>query len=121
MPCCARRRLSTTLQGVKRHKPTLRLARIHLLRDISKKATGCVSAMSSSDASYNFDRYRKLLAEAKDEPKRLAFIRLLIEEKAKDRLAAQILHTAVSGLGVRVEANPPRATHPGENGHSKPR
>ena len=30
--------------------------------------------MSGADAAYNYDRYRKLLAEADDEPKRLAFI-----------------------------------------------
>ena len=45
--------------------------------------------MSGGDATYSFDRYRKLLAEADDEPKRLAFIQLLIEEKARDRLAKQ--------------------------------
>jgi hypothetical protein len=45
--------------------------------------------MSGVDTAYSFDRYRKLLAEADDEPKRLAFIRLLIEEKARDRLAKQ--------------------------------
>lgn len=49
-----------------------------------------VVAMSGVDAAYNFDRYRKLLAEADDEPKRLAFIELLIEEKARDRLARQL-------------------------------
>ena len=43
--------------------------------------------MSGFGTAYNFDRYRKLLAEADDEPKRLAFIKLLIEEKARDRLA----------------------------------
>jgi hypothetical protein len=55
--------------------------------------------MSGVDAAYNFDRYRKLLAEANDESKRLAFINLLIEEKAKDRLAGQSLRTAPSGPG----------------------
>jgi hypothetical protein len=48
-------------------------------------------AMSGTDAAYNFERYRKLLAEADNEPKRLAFIELLIEEKARDRLANQLL------------------------------
>jgi len=53
--------------------------------------------MSGVDAAFNFDRYRKLLAEADDESKRLAFINLLIEEKAKDRLAGQLLRNAPSG------------------------
>jgi hypothetical protein len=57
--------------------------------------------MSHSDAGYNFDRYRQLLAEADDEPKRLAFINLLVEEKAKDRLAEQSLRARLSGLGLK--------------------
>jgi hypothetical protein len=47
--------------------------------------------MSGEDTAYNFDRYRRLLAEADDEPKRLAFINLLIEEKARDRLARHLI------------------------------
>lgn len=54
--------------------------------------------MSGEDAAFNFDRYRRLLAEADDEPKRLAFIKLLIEEKARDRLARQVLHSRLFGL-----------------------
>ena len=57
--------------------------------------------MSYSNAGYNYDRYRRLLAEADDEPKRLAFINLLIEEKAKDRLAEQSLRARLSGLGLK--------------------
>jgi len=49
--------------------------------------------MSKPDAGFDYDRYRKLLAEADDEPKRLAFINILIEEKAKDSLARQALRT----------------------------
>ena len=45
--------------------------------------------MSKQDAGYDYDRYRKLLAEAVDETKRLALIDLMIEERAKDRLEAQ--------------------------------
>jgi hypothetical protein len=41
------------------------------------------------DAGFDSDRYRKLLAEAVDETKRLAFIDLLIEERAKDQLEVQ--------------------------------
>jgi hypothetical protein len=55
-------------------------------------------AMSGEDTAYNFDRYRRLLAEATDEPKRLAFINLLIEEKARDRLTRHMLHSRLSGL-----------------------
>lgn len=54
--------------------------------------------MSGADTAYNFDRYRKLLAEAVDEPKRLAFINLLIEEKARDRLANHILRGRLTVL-----------------------
>ena len=57
-----------------------------------------VVAVSGADAAFNFDRYRKLLAEADDEPKRLAFINLLIEEKAKERLANYMLCSRLSGL-----------------------
>jgi hypothetical protein len=54
--------------------------------------------MSGEDTAYNFDRYRRLLAEADDEPKRLAFINLLIEEKARDRLARHMISGRLSGL-----------------------
>ena len=61
--------------------------------------------MSGTDTAYNYDRYRKLLAEADDESKRLAFIHLLIEEKAKDRLASHLLRNRSSQLDRRsVEA-----------------
>jgi len=62
------------------------------------------------DAGYNFDRYRRLLAEADDEPKRLAFINLLIEEKARDRLAEQALRARLSGMGLQTnfKADGPR-------------
>jgi hypothetical protein len=39
--------------------------------------------------AFDYHRYRQLLAEAVDEKKRLAFIYVLIEERAKDRLEAQ--------------------------------
>ena len=45
--------------------------------------------MRKRDAEYDFDRYRMLLAEAVDETKRLAFIDLLVEERARDRLEGQ--------------------------------
>jgi hypothetical protein len=45
--------------------------------------------MRNQDVEFDFRRYRQLLAEAVDEPKRLALIDLLIEERARERLEAQ--------------------------------
>lgn len=45
--------------------------------------------MRNQDAGFDYHRYHRLLAEAVDEKSRLALIELLIEEKARDRLAAQ--------------------------------
>jgi hypothetical protein len=45
--------------------------------------------MRKQDAGFDYHRYRQLLSEAVDEQKRLAFIDLLIEERAKERLDAQ--------------------------------
>jgi hypothetical protein len=45
--------------------------------------------VNQQDSEFDYLRYRKLLAEAVDERKRLALINLLIEERARDRLAAQ--------------------------------
>jgi hypothetical protein len=45
--------------------------------------------MRKQDAGFDFHRYRRLLAEAIDEKSRLAFIYLLIEERAMERLKAQ--------------------------------
>jgi hypothetical protein len=45
--------------------------------------------MQTQDAGYDFRRYRKLLAEAVDETRRLALIDLLVEERARDRLKAE--------------------------------
>ncbi len=59
--------------------------------------------MSKPDPGFDFDRYRKLLAQANDEPKRLAFINLLVAEKAKDRLAEQSLRTRLTGLGLKTK------------------
>jgi len=57
-------------------------------------------AMNKSNARFDFDRYRKLLAEANDEQKRLAFINLLVDEKAKDKLAEHSLRAELAGLGL---------------------
>lgn len=45
--------------------------------------------MGKQDEGFDYHRYRRLLAEANDEKKRLALIDLLIEERAMDRLAAE--------------------------------
>jgi hypothetical protein len=76
--------------------------------------------MGYSDAGYDFDRYRKLLAEADDEPKRLALIDLLIEEKAKDRLARHLLRTRLSVLGIKSEPYVQNAASMEKNLHRDP-
>ncbi len=45
--------------------------------------------MGKLDAGFDYHRYRRLLAEAVDENKRMALIDLLIEERARDRLEAE--------------------------------
>ena len=45
--------------------------------------------MRKQVAGFDHHRYRQLLAEAVDEQKRLAFIDLLIQERARDRLRAE--------------------------------
>jgi hypothetical protein len=45
--------------------------------------------MRKQDVGFDFHRYRQLLAEAIDEKKRLELINILIEERARDRLAAE--------------------------------
>ncbi|HEX2653833.1 MAG TPA: hypothetical protein VHN11_09310 [Xanthobacteraceae bacterium] len=45
--------------------------------------------MPGQHAEFDYGRYRRLLAEAVDDRKRLAFINLLIEERARERLEAQ--------------------------------
>jgi hypothetical protein len=61
-----------------------------------------VRAMNKSATGFDYDRYRKLLTEATDEPKRLALIKILIDEKAKDRLAGQSLHAGLAELGLKA-------------------
>jgi hypothetical protein len=56
--------------------------------------------MANSDTGFDYDRYRKLLAEATDEPKRLALIELLIAEKARDKLAGEALRARLARMGL---------------------
>jgi hypothetical protein len=46
--------------------------------------------MRKQDISFDYNRYRQLLAEAVTDDKRIALINILIEERARDRLAAQM-------------------------------
>jgi hypothetical protein len=45
--------------------------------------------MRKQDVGFDYHRYRQLLAEAVDEKKRLELINILIEERARDRLATE--------------------------------
>lgn len=45
--------------------------------------------MRKQDLGFDYHRYHRLLTEADDDDKRMALIELLIEERARDRLAAQ--------------------------------
>jgi hypothetical protein len=45
--------------------------------------------MPGQHAEFDYGRYRRLLAEAVDDRKRLAFINLQSEERARERLEAQ--------------------------------
>ncbi len=45
--------------------------------------------MRRQEVGFDYHRYRQLLADAVDEDKRLELINILIEERAKERLAAQ--------------------------------
>jgi hypothetical protein len=58
------------------------------------------AVMDEPNAGFDCERYRRLLAEATDEAKRLALIDLLITEKAKDNLAAQSIRERVAELGL---------------------
>jgi hypothetical protein len=62
--------------------------------------------MSNLESGYDYDRYRRLLAEAGDEPKRMALIDLLISEKAKDRLAQHVLRASLAELRVTTKRKP---------------
>ncbi len=57
--------------------------------------------MNKPDQGFDYNRYRRLLAEAVDEPARLALIDLLMAEKARDKLAAvntrRLIGSMISG------------------------
>ena len=56
----------------------------------------------SKDAGYDYTRYRKLLAEAVDENKRIELIDIMIKEKARDRLEAQRMSDRVAMTAATV-------------------
>jgi hypothetical protein len=60
---------------------------------------------------FDYDRYRRLLLEAVDDKKRQALIDLLIEERAKDRLAAALASDRAAVTALRI-AEVLRASRP---------
>jgi hypothetical protein len=67
--------------------------------------------MRKQDVSFDYHRYRQLLADAVDEDKRMALINILIEERARDRLAAQLAsdHAALTVSTIAKVLNTSRA------------
>jgi protein-L-isoaspartate O-methyltransferase len=55
-----------------------------------------MSEQETVETVYDYHRYKKLLAEAVDEIKRLELIDVLIQEKARDRLEAQRMSDRVA-------------------------
>ena len=58
--------------------------------------------MSEQEATYDYHRYRKLLAEAVDDTKRKELIDLMIREGARDKLEAQRTSDRVAMTAVTV-------------------
>jgi hypothetical protein len=58
--------------------------------------------MSAQESGYDYHRYRKLLAEATDEAKRLELIDLMIREGAREKLEAQRMSDRVAMTAVTV-------------------
>jgi hypothetical protein len=46
--------------------------------------------LGKKDSAFDYHRYRQLLVDAVDDDKRMELINILIEERARDRLAAQV-------------------------------
>jgi hypothetical protein len=93
--------------------------RLAELRNTAAERRLCLrgQGMRKQDGEYDYHRYRQLLADASDESRRLALIALLIEEKARDRLAAErasdrAAMTAMTVARVLGSTSPPpdRAT-----------
>jgi hypothetical protein len=75
---------------------------------------------AESDKDFDYDRYKRLLAEATDEPKRIALIKLLIEERAFHKLAshwvkqraAQFVASNDVGTRTYIMGSQPSPTRP---------
>jgi len=81
----------------------IRCARADVEKHCSLGESACAGrAMSKQEAGYDYHRYRKLLAEAVDDSKRLELIDLLIQEKARDRLEAQRTSDRVAMTTITV-------------------
>ncbi len=69
--------------------------------------------MNKQETAYDYHRYRRLLAEAVDESKRLKLIEVLVQEKARERLEAQrtsdrvamTAQTVAKVLGISERSN----------------
>ena len=68
--------------------------------------------MRKQEMRFDYRRYQQLLAEAVDENKRLALIALLIEERARDRLAAQRTAITASALAHVLRTSAAGASRP---------
>jgi hypothetical protein len=69
------------------------------------KGTACESwecRMRERNEKFDYGRYRQLLAEAVDDTKRIALINLLIEERARDRLAAALDCDRAAATAMRI-------------------
>ena len=58
--------------------------------------------MSDQEATYDYHRYRKLLAEAVDDTRRKELIDLMIREGARDKLEAQRTSDRVAMTAMTV-------------------
>jgi hypothetical protein len=58
--------------------------------------------MRRQGEEFDYNRYRQLLVEAVDEKRRMALINLLIEERAKDRLAAERASDRAAVTAMRI-------------------
>ena len=59
-------------------------------------------AMNKQEVSYDYQRYKKLLAEATDDAKRRELIDLMIREGARDKLEAQRTSDRVAMTAMTV-------------------
>ncbi|NOJ40381.1 hypothetical protein [Bradyrhizobium australiense] len=58
--------------------------------------------MDKQEAGYDYNRYKQLLAEAVDETKRLELIEIIIREKAREKLDAQLIADRVAMTAMTV-------------------